>query len=504
MNVSLKRILNWITSKEIVLSHRLCGSVSNTAYDLSYTDNGNNVGPQNETTNASGEILLGNLPQGAYGDFTVTNANGCSASAPNTINLNDQGGPSVTAPNDVEICIGQSVTLTATNPDGATITWDISINDGVAFTPTSSGTTVYTVTATDVNNCSATDNVSVIVHNLPSIDAGQDQSICNGESTTLSASGAGAGGNYVWDQNVTNGSPFIPTATATYEVTGTDANGCVNTDQVEVTVNENPVPDFEGDNLRGCEPLIVNFTNNTGLTGATCYWEFGDGNTSSLCDNVSNTYASSGLYSVTLTVTDANGCSGTYTAQDYIEVTPKPDALFTADPMVSGTSNPEVNFTNETQNGTDFTWIFGDGSPAEYTFNATHTFPDDKDGEYIVTLIASNGPDCNDTAKAVIKIEEDLIFYIPNSFTPDKDNFNETFKPIFTSGFDSQTYTLTIYNRWGEIIFESHNTNVGWNGTYGENSTRIVKQGTYVWKIKVKETGKDKHNTYTGHVNLLK
>ncbi len=480
----------------------ITGLTPSSNYDVNYDTNGTPVGVQNLTTDGAGDIVLNNLPFGSYTNFEISNSNGCSTSNATGIDLIEIGAPAVTAPTDIDICLGESTTLTADNPDGATITWNNGITDGVAFTPSSSGAITYTVTAENSAGCSATDQVTVTVHDSPVVDAGADQTICEGNPATLTATGAttynwnGIGGGAT--QTVT------PNTTTTYEVTGTDDYGCENTDQVVVTVSPIPVPDFEADIREGCEPLTVNFTNLSGFTGGTCKWDFGDGTTGVLCNNVTHTYQNGGTYSVSLTITDAIGCSGTYTEQDYIAVRSKPEAMFTADPMVTGTSDPEVTFTNGSHNGTDFTWIFGDDSSPSHAFDTTHIYPDDEEGTYIVTLIASNGPDCNDTVKAIIKIEEELIFYIPNTFTPDNDEHNETFRPIFTSGFDPQTYTFEIYNRWGEILFESHDTNVGWNGTYGTGTSKIVKQGTYIWKIKIKETGKDKHNTYTGHVNLLR
>lgn len=88
-----------------------------------------------------------------------------------------------------------------------------------------------------------------------------------------------------------------------------------------------------------------------------------------------------------------------------------------------------------------------------------------------------------------------------NAFTPDDDNFNPFFAPVFTSGYDPQTYTLPIFNRWGEIVFESHDVNAGWDGTYGGKK---AQDGTYVWKIQIKEVGKDKHNEYVGHLTLIR
>ena len=94
-----------------------------------------------------------------------------------------------------------------------------------------------------------------------------------------------------------------------------------------------------------------------------------------------------------------------------------------------------------------------------------------------------------------------MIFYVPNTFTPDFDNFNQTFQPVFTSGFDPFDYTLLIFNRWGEVLFESHNAEVGWDGTYGGE---LMQDGTYTWKIEFKTTATDERRMAVGHVNLIK
>ena len=116
--------------------------------------------------------------------------------------------------------------------NGSTTTWDNSITTGTAFTPAITGS--YNVTATNVNGCSATDQITITVNTLPIVNAGADQSICEGESVTLTASGATT---YSWDNGVTNGAALTPTATTIYTVTGTDTNGCSNTDPLSVSVN---------------------------------------------------------------------------------------------------------------------------------------------------------------------------------------------------------------------------------------------------------------------------
>ena len=89
------------------------------------------------------------------------------------------------------------------------------------------------------------------------------------------------------------------------------------------------------------------------------------------------------------------------------------------------------------------------------------------------------------------------FFYVPNAFTPDGDYANQTFQPVFTSGYDPYDYHLQIFNRWGEIVFESYNAARGWDGHYGDGG--LVDDGVYVWVIEFKDALSDKRYKNTGH-----
>ncbi|MNY25626.1 hypothetical protein D3C86_1594220 [compost metagenome] len=121
-------------------------------------------------------------------------------------------------------------------------------------------------------------------------------------------------------------------------------------------------------------------------------------------------------------------------------------------------------------------------------------------GNYIITLIANNSSNCPDSAKLTVTLQEELVFYIPNTFTPDGDEFNNTFLPVFTSGFDPFNYSLTIYNRWGETLFESLDPSQGWDGTY---NGELCKGDIYNWAIRFKSSSSDKKITKTGHIQIL-
>ena len=435
------------------------------------------------------------LSAGNY-DLLVTDVNGCQVDA--TMSLTSFPLPDISAPEDIHICIGDEVTISAINPDGIPVAWTGGIVDGVTFTPTSVGTTTYVVSAL-LGVCYKEDSVKLTVHKLPPVKAGPDREVCKGDEVTLSGIGAQ---NYVWNNGVENNVPFTPEETGTYTVTGTDVWGCVNTDEVMITVHPIPTPDFYGVDLEGCQPHVATFTNTTTWDGVvSCKWSFGDGSESYSCNEIQHKYHQSGWFDVSLSVKDENGCIGTYTIDDYVHVFPTPVASFYPDPTVVGTSATLVNFFNTTQNGQYYTWDFGDGSANSHTTHTKHTYSEEEERNYTVTLIASNDYGCIDTARMVVQVIEDILLYVPNTFTPDGNQFNQVFTPIFTQGYDYNDFVLTVYNRWGELLFESRDVEIGWDGTYGG---KIVKEGTYLWIIEFRKRKTDERYRIDGHVNLLR
>jgi gliding motility-associated-like protein len=339
----------------------------------------------------------------------------------------------------------------------------------------------------------------VTVHPNPIVNAGNDILVCEGESVTLTGSGADT---YIWDNGVTNGVSFNPTTTQTYTVIGTAVTGCTGTDEVIVEIESLPIVSFEADNFDGCIPVTVTFTNTSSVPGTNCTWNFGDGSTATGCNEVTHTFNNVGCFDVTLEVTSANGCTSSFTENDYICTSGYPIADFDFSPNDLTTINTSVNFTNFSSGASTYEWNFGDGQTST-DVNPSNTYPSVED-TFVVQLIATSANGCKDTAYAVVRIFEELIFYVPNTFTPDNDDFNEVFKPIFTSGFDPLDYKLLIFNRWGEVVFESNDSDVGWDGTYGAASDRIVRDGTYIWKIIFKTKKNDERMVEVGHVNVLK
>jgi gliding motility-associated-like protein len=384
---------------------------------------------------------------------------------------------------------------------------NITICEGTDYT-FPDGTTHFSITTDETyfsnfftsTGCDSIITTNIIVHSLPLVVAGSDQLICDGATVTLTATGAVV---YSWTGGIVNGVPFIPSLQSQiYSVTGTDAFGCQNTDDVQIDVTPILNPFFDADITVGCAPLTVTFNNLT-TGGASCVWDFGTGATSAGCGTQTFTYSSPGIFNVSLMITDAAGCTYTNTLLDYINVNDAPHASFQPDQYILDDLDTEVEFTNNSTGASSYEWQFGDGSALTTIENPSHFFPTQgQNSTYVVSLIATNGNACTDTAQVVITVQDIIIFYVPNVFTPDGDDFNEIFQPVFVSGYDPYDFHLLIFNRWGEPIFESFNADIGWSGTYSDQG--LVEDGVYVWKIEFRESMSDKRHNHTGHVTVLK
>jgi len=198
-----------------------------------------------------------------------------------------------------------------------------------------------------------------------------------------------------------------------------------------------------------------------------------------------------------------NGCTSQAILVDYICVTESPLADFKPTPEVFTNDVESVTFNNYSTNAISYSWDFGDDSFSTLE-TPTHEFSNTVDG-YTVTLTATASSGCQDQYSLKINRKQELVYYIPNTFTPNGDELNQTFKPIFTSGFDPFYYTLSIYNRFGNLIFESHDPAMGWDGSYNDGKTNFNCQvGTYVWTVEYSLYDLGVKNRVEGSVSLVR
>jgi hypothetical protein len=265
--------------------------------------------PNGSTINSGQGTTSINLTAGnTSGNISVTVTVPCGTSSPSTFVLTIIPSPTVTATSSsASVCTGGSVTLTGGG--AATYAWDNNVVDAISFVPTA--TTTYMVTGTDVNGCVNTATTTVTVNPLPIVTASSSSaSVCTGGSVTLTGGGAST---YVWDNNVMDAVSFVPSATTTYMVTGTDANACVNTATTTVTVNSLPLVSLGQDLIQCGGTALLD----AGNMGSTFLW-----NNASTTQTI--TVSASGTYIVV--VTDVNGCNGSDTAVVTINSNPSVSA----------------------------------------------------------------------------------------------------------------------------------------------------------------------------------
>lgn len=315
--------------------------------------------------------------------------------------------------------------------------------------------------------------------------------------------------DYLWhfgdgtNSYLSNPSHQFP-AVGTYNVTlvATDPyTGCSDSTMQPVSISPSPNPGFSYSDSIGCGLLNVVYTAAVYNTSWNYVWNFGNGASTEQVGQVGYQFTQQGCYDISLTVTNPQGCTATETNFNVACVYESPVAVAGADPTEVTTLEPLVEFTNNSENASSYAWNFGDGTYG-FGFEPIHLFPAEP-ADYVVSLVAMNEVGCTDTAYVSIHVEENLIYYVPNSFTPNDDEKNQVFLPIISQGFKPGTYLLRIFNRWGELVFESKDPYTGWGGDYGPTHTNC-QSGTYTWVLnfQVLQTQEDKE--FVGHVNLIK
>jgi gliding motility-associated-like protein len=435
--------------------------------------------------------------------------------------------PSVDTVN-LAICPGENVAYTLNSDLPSTFTWyatpnpmvinetsnpvqnTSTINDNLIQTTNAPQTVVYNVSATSLAyGCIGNGIVNVTVNPWPTVAfAALNPPYCDLTPIAFQNNSVGVY-DYLWhfgdgtNSYVSNPTHQFP-AVGSYNVTlvATDPfTGCTDSTMQPVSITPSPNPGFSYSDSIGCGLLDVVFTADVYNPSWNYQWSFGNGATTQQVGQVGYQYTANGCYDVSLSVTNPQGCTTTETYLDVLCVYDSPVAVIGADPTWVTTLDPLVEFTNNSENASSYEWNFGDGTYG-YGFEPTHLFPSEA-ADYLVSMTAMNEVGCSDTAYVSIHVEENLIYYVPNTFTPNDDEKNQFFQPIISQGYKPGTYWFRIYNRWGELIFESRDQAIGWDGGYGPNSVNC-QSGTYTWVLnfQVLQTQEDKE--FVGHVNLIK
>ena len=277
---------------------------------------------------------------------------------------------------------------------------------------------------------------------------------------------------------------------------------CINdTTKVSIAITQIPQVDFNSSVIEGCEPLSVTFNDLSNAQGnLTYFWDFGNGQTSTAVTGNTIVYPTPNCYTITLTVTADNLCTVTKQKTNMICVYEIPNAAFSFAPQQVFSQEPTLQFNNlSTLNASNF-WSFGDGSYAS-TSDPTHDYPLGDVGDYIVVLQVTSIHGCVDTVSHIVTVKDQLLYYVPNTFTPDGDEHNNVFEAIVFAGIDQDEVSFEVYNRWGEVVFKTTDLTEGWDGTY--NGLKCP-EGTYAWVLRLGLSESEDVKIVNGAVNLIR
>lgn len=503
VSVLVSELTQTLTSTDPTCSTNSDGSITvNTPTAIEYQINGGTWQTSNVFTGL------------AAGTYNVCSRNNQGCSKCGTITLVNPAPVVLNLSNDTLICHGGTATLiaSATNGTSFTYTWGHSAEVTNQVTVSPIVDTYYDVFATNSFGCSSEpDSIYVTVRSLLTGTITPDYSICPGYPEVVNAGvtgGIGAPYTYTWSTGeIQTGtiSTITPNPAATQTISVSVTDGC-ETPALElsmvVTVIPLPVPQFEAVETDLCEPAIFELTNTTDPSRVgSVVWNLSTGDTYTNPTTIFTNEFLEGAYSVQMIVTSPEGCIDSVTYTNYLVSHGQPTADFTWNPNPVLMFNTSVSFSNLSDDAYYSNWVFESGTPgASQSENPVVQFPDGETGDYEVTLYISSEFGCLDTITKLVPVLPEILLYVPNTFTPDGDEYNNDWFAIM-EGIDLTSFELNVYNRWGQKVFQSFDLEAAWDGTYAGT---IVPAGIYTWTIRAKNSVNDAVYECNGYVQIMR
>ena len=447
------------------------------------------------------------------------NALGCTSDGSTEMPVEVLALPEVDAGVDIEVCSGALANLGGAFNPGYTYSWEPSAGlvDPLAAQTTAqlmnntANTVVYEyVLVANDGNCSARDTMLYSVTAPPFVSFLSQPGQCfDGHSFSFQAVGDFTPtADFIWNfgpNSTIASSSVVNPANITFDTTGSHTislqvndGGCFsNLYSADVLIYREPLADFYAEFISGCSPLEVKFINLSEGPGNLIYeWNFGTG-LPSASEQPSFNYTNPGIYDVSLVVSTIQGCSSSLDRKEYINVYPTPVADFNVSSLTANILEPEISFTSLASQADTVSYFIVSLDTTLYEEDVSFTFQDSA-AEYNIIQYATNSFGCKDSTIRTIEIQEGYRFYIPNSFSPNNDGVNDIFMP---QGEGIESFSIMIWNRWGQQLYTSYDTTNGWDGTTAL-SNKIVQLGTYIYKIETYDKLGFAHS-YEGVVHVI-
>ena len=479
-------------------------------WDYTWTDQNNNT--LQTSSGTSGDTFTG--PAGTYTVIVVEGANGVGCSDTLTATINEPAPVTITLlVDDTTICKTGNALLNASAQGGTGSVqqqWSNGLAGNGPHGVSPNGTTTYTVFALDANGCSSdTLDVTVTVRPFLQFDIIDSVVTCPEVPVVLAPVNVmGGDGNYAYDWGQGPGTDATETVTLTTSqlVCLILSDGCESPPLERCTwVEVTPLPllVLSVDSALGCDPFAVTFTVVDTTGGAMVEWDFGDGVITQGPPIVGHAYGTPGAFDVGAVVTWPNGCTDTTLIVDLVTVLALPEADFTWTENPANILWPHVQFNEQAgPYAVTYDWDFA-GLGTSQDPDPVFSFPDQFGHTYPVTLYVTNSLGCPDSVTRSVEVEDVLLVYVPNTFTPDGDGLNETFS-IVGNDISKVDFELMIFDRWGEMVFRSSDPLLAWNGTMNNGGGEVLAQGVYPYKLRVKAGYSLEKREFVGHITLLK
>lgn len=423
----------------------------------------------------------------------------------------------LTTPQDsFKICVSNCTKMEVNSVGGSSVShkfhWTPSISQSNIVNVCPKADMIYIVYSSDDNGCSSNSlQMKVNFFDSLSVEILGDSVLCKNDNLTLRAlpkGGTGYNYKYNWLPFNDLNNAFIqtivasPTQTTSYTVRLSDSCGSpFSEDKHTIRILELPTADFKVDIQKGCVPHQVYFENRS-INSSICSWNIEGHSNLISCNPISKSFSVPGTYDVRLRVISPDGCVDSLLKSNFITAYPLPQPNFTAFPNPTTTINTTIKFKDLSE-GKVVSWKWNFASiDTSLKANPSFRFSDTEKGEYFVRLDVVDINNCTDFLIEKIIIDPHFSLFIPNSFSPNGDGVNDTWKPV-SLGYDYDFYNVQVFDRWGQLMFISTNPDESWDGLSQDG--KEIPVGIYSYRVAIGTDSSKKHNhERLGKITLIR